>query len=208
MHLSEDGRPDTPQLIPGLTVPESSRPATPALSPDGRRLAYLLSTGVGVADIATGQRRTWTIANGQPGWNLAWAPDGRHLALVGPGLRTLDTGSPTARPVDVALPGGIGRGGDMANSVLGAAYEADGRALIAEVGARIMRVPLGGNGRPVTLAAGNDSGGIAVDGTGRFALYVGGHRIVRVDLRTGGRASFRVPLPEDTGKGDTVESAW
>jgi hypothetical protein len=104
--------------------------------------------------------------------------------------------------------GGPGRDGKMTNSVLGAAYEADGRALIAEVGAKIMRVPLGGNGRPVTLAAGNDSGGIDVDGTGRFALYVGGHRIVRVDLRTGQRASFPVPLPEDMGKGDTVDSAW
>ncbi|WP_345429260.1 hypothetical protein [Actinoallomurus vinaceus] len=64
VHLSEDRRPDT-RLIPGLTVPESAESTTVTLSPDGRRLAYRLSTGVGVADIATGQRRTWTIKNGE-----------------------------------------------------------------------------------------------------------------------------------------------
>lgn len=205
VHLDEHGIPGTPNLVPALTVPDGAV-TTPALSPDGRRLAYCDGTDVQVVDTVTGERRSWPLYGRAP-FHLAWAPDGRSLALISPGLRTLDTGSATARPVDVALPGGIGRGEQMKNMLVNAAYAPDHTALIAEVGPTIERVPLDGRGTPVKLAAGPQSGEFSVDGTGRYALYSNAGQLFRVDLKTGHRTSFPIPgiLRKD---GDTTTSAW
>lgn len=203
VHLDEHGSPQAPTLVPGLTVPQAAS-TTPALSPDGRRLAYCAGAAVDVVDTVTGQRRSWPL-NGRAPSHLTWSPDGRTLALIGLGLRTLDTGSATARPVDVTLPGGIGRGGQTKNALVNAAYAPDRTALIAEIGSALERVPLGG-GAPAELGPGAQSGDLSVDGTGRYALYSDAGRLFRVDLRTGRRTSL--PIPEDVRKSGAVASAW
>jgi hypothetical protein len=205
IHLDEHGSPDAPKLVPGLTTPEGTV-TTPALSPDGRRLASCEGADVVVVDTVTGQRRSWPL-NGRAPLHLAWAPDGRKLALISPGLRTLDTGSAKARPVDVALPGGIGRGGQMKNMIIDAAYAPDRTTLIAEVGSTIERVPIDGGGAPVRLAPGPQSGNLSIDGTGRYALYPdSGYRFFRVDLTTGRRTSFAIP--EDVRSSGAFSFAW
>lgn len=203
VHLDEHGIPGATQLVPGLTVPEVAV-TTPALSPDGRRLAYCDGADVQVVDTVTGERRSWQLGGRAP-FHLAWAPDGRTLALIGSGLHTLDTGSATARPVDVALPGGIGRGRQMSNMLVNAVYASDGTALIAEVGSTIERVPLDGRGTPVKLATGPRSGDFSVDGTGRYVLYPNARQLFRVDLKTGRKTSF--PIPGDVRESEAT-FAW
>jgi hypothetical protein len=84
---------------------------TPAVSPDGKLLAYVAETrgsairgvgptGIVVRDLASGAQRTWVLPAADayiPAMN--WSPDGRHLAVTtgaGPGPVTLvlDTTAP------------------------------------------------------------------------------------------------------------------
>jgi WD40-like Beta Propeller Repeat len=205
VHLDDRGRPETPTVVPGLSVPDAAA-TTPALSPDGRRLAFSGETSVSVIDVVTGQQRSWALSDAPP-THLAWAPDGRSLGLIHTSLRTLDTWSATARPVDVALPAGIGRGKKMDHALVNAAYTPDGKALIADVGSTIERVPLHG-GSPKRLAKSSTSGTLSVDGTGRYALYPEDHhhRFLAVDLKTGHRT--KLPVPDSAEKSGDVSAAW
>jgi hypothetical protein len=74
----------------------------PAISPDGRCLAYDLEDGIVVRSLEQGSERRWWIGSDGPpvfGGSAAWAPDSRHLAFgVGyvegaDGVWTLDTGT-------------------------------------------------------------------------------------------------------------------
>ena len=78
----------------------------PAVSPDGRSLAYDLADGLVVRSLEDGSERRWWNgdgSNGPPiyGGNAAWAPDGLHVGFhVGyvegaAGVWTLDTRSDT-----------------------------------------------------------------------------------------------------------------
>jgi Tol biopolymer transport system component len=56
----------------------------PAVSPDGRRVAYAVGSfalaDVWVLDLARGTRTRLTFAEGQPDWHPVWSPDGRFIA--------------------------------------------------------------------------------------------------------------------------------
>jgi hypothetical protein len=83
---------------------------TPAVSPDGKFLAYVAETfsnlhgevltGIVERDLASGTQRTWAIPDPAVQIDeMTWSPDGRHLAVttdVGPALVTLvlDTTAP------------------------------------------------------------------------------------------------------------------
>lgn len=122
----DSGRPDLLVLDLGTGAVERHRvPGGRSLlplawSPDGSRLAYLLSEtatstlsgmppegDVGVLDLATGQARP--VAGAERVWTAAFSPDGSELAVqhpdaAGGGLQLLDLAGD--RPRDVELPDG------------------------------------------------------------------------------------------------------
>jgi len=56
----------------------------PAVSPDGKLLAYAIKSEVFVADLATGRRlQSWIAPKEQPGMLVQWSPDGRELSIGG-----------------------------------------------------------------------------------------------------------------------------
>jgi hypothetical protein len=174
---------------------------TPAISPDGRLLAYVAEnrgsavrgvgpTGIVVRDLASGAQRTWAVPVADayiP--TMTWSPDGRHLAVTtdaGPGAITLvlDTMAP-GRTLSAArrmpLPPGVRFAGYLTartgvGVVVAGAYPALRTGLI-EVDAGTGKVI-----RPLTslrqgLFTGNSSDGpegtIQPDPTGRYFLITG-----------------------------------
>jgi len=100
-----------------LSVPLAGGPVTavaqgqePALSPDGRHLAYLTyaDRGTGrpspeeivIRDLPAGTQRTWAFSSaGRDITNLCWSPDGRHLAFAGEA--TVNNGTVAVRTAQV-----------------------------------------------------------------------------------------------------------
>jgi hypothetical protein len=111
-----------PLLLPSIKAPADTELIDLALSPDGKSLAAAYGsqlrtakTGLHVYNLATGSDRTWNqtlsrhstghytyvrefgIGGGFGGVNvgsLSWAADGRTLAMMGDGVRLLDTRLP------------------------------------------------------------------------------------------------------------------
>jgi Tol biopolymer transport system component len=96
----------------------------PAVSPDGRQLAYVTPVDtIAVLDLETGARRTWAFAEDDPAGNwllqarllgLAWAPDSQRLAFTvsyeGDTIAVLDTATAAtlSEATEVVVPGGGG----------------------------------------------------------------------------------------------------
>ena len=113
-----------------------ARGISPAVSPDGRLLAYAAPASptsvccntVAVLDLGTGGRRSWSFdADDAADWlgyasltKLAWAPDSRRIAFTlsyeGDTVAILDTSThPTlSQSVEVIVPGG---GGDSSHPI-------------------------------------------------------------------------------------------
>ncbi|GAB3969531.1 hypothetical protein GCM10029978_041010 [Actinoallomurus acanthiterrae] len=211
VRLDDQGRPGTARkvLAPMPTAGPNSADGglVCALSPDGRRLAYtsMATGGVVVVDIVTGVVRNWGD-RGKQVTGLSWAKDGRHLWLwTGNTLKTLDATQPDGQLASAVRP--------VTNlpDTFGGVVTPDDRAVIVLTGSSIERRPLDA-GSARTLAHLRNSadglGDLALDGSGRFALYTQGWRIYRVDLTTGRTTSFPVPTGKRQGKGDAPGVAW
>jgi hypothetical protein len=134
----------------------------PTLSPDGRRLAYLLvSKGQGdiyVMDVATGSTRRVSPTDDYDE-NAEWAPDGRtiYYATSQNGRRKL-----MAAPADGGAPVEIG----VPDDYYGGAFESPERRYLiynrtgTGTGLDVMALPLGG-GSPIPLLARKDEGELA-----------------------------------------------
>ncbi|WP_203976693.1 TolB family protein [Planotetraspora silvatica] len=217
VHLAEDGSPSDPIPVPGLEGDPLNIGYIIALSPDATRLAYAASTPGGakisVVDLATGQRRDWSTSASSVVNGLAWAPDGRRIALVvgGWGIGVLDLaqqGSDLLAATRLVKPG---NGLPLLESV---AYTPDGSALIYSTGHSIERVPVDGREEPrvlakVTLPADASlSLRFSLDGTGRHLLYMHHWRSFRVDLADGSTTSVLIKAGEHSSEGDSPNAAW
>jgi Tol biopolymer transport system component len=68
---------DRPNILVGLAmngqelwrVVESERPGVPAISPDGKKVAYAADGHIAVYDVATGERRGLNVAGQRPAWD-------------------------------------------------------------------------------------------------------------------------------------------
>jgi len=115
---SDEGVLRTVEVASGAVTQLGLSGLRPALSPDGARLAYLASGGVGphYRDLNWGiyvaDNRGWNparIAAGQFG-PLSWSPDGnRLLATNGRSLAFVDLGARTLIPLDLKGSGGAFR---------------------------------------------------------------------------------------------------
>ena len=211
VRLDDQGRPGTARKV-AAPMPEAG-PSSPdgglvcALSPDGRRLAYtsMASGGITVMDIVTGLGRTWTD-RGSHVDGLEWSKDGRRLWLwTGETLKVLDTTLPGTELTQVVRPVAT------APKAFDGVVTPDDQAMIVFNGSRIERRPLQGGAARTLARLGNSAdglGGLTLDGSGRFALYIQGWRIHRVDLTTGRTVSFPVPTGQRQGKGDALGIAW
>jgi hypothetical protein len=217
VHLAEDGSPSDPTPVPGLESDVLGPGYAIALSRDATRLAYATSTPGGakisVVDLASGRRRDWSTRATSVVSGLAWAPDGRQIALVagGWGIGVLDLagqGSDLLAATRLVKPG---NGLPPLESV---AYTPDGGALIYSAGHAIERIPVGGGEEPrvlatVTLPADASlSLRFSLDGTGRHLLYVHGWESFRVDLVDGSTMSVPINGGEHSGDGDSPNAAW
>jgi Tol biopolymer transport system component len=141
---------DAPRVLKVSVLPPehaalSSRNAPPALSPDGRRLAFVASS--------EGKDSLWIrdldslAAHPLPGTEQAgypfWSPDSRRLAFFAGGqLKKIDVAGGPALPLCPAV--GDGRGGSWSNNGVIVFAPGDGRGLF--------RVQAGG-GRPTPVTA-------------------------------------------------------
>ncbi len=178
----------------------------PAISPDGRWLAYYL------IDPASGNRDIWTVSarggaplkvtdDPAPDAMPAWSPDGRRLAFVSEraGLAALfvvaiDEGRPVGEPAMIPTPG------------LAADYPAwspDGRRLAflgsADLEENAFTIAADGRDPPVRLTAGRDLHQIRwIHATGEIwasgAWGDGGLSVRRLDPDGGGDAPLEPPL--------------
>ncbi|MBB3728599.1 WD40 repeat domain-containing protein [Nonomuraea dietziae] len=218
VHLSEDGRPGQPELVPGFEG-EGNNPGTAlALSPDGTRLAYatpVLGGGakVTVAELATGARRDWATRAFSMVPGLAWAPDGQRLALVGSGwgLGVLDPAVPGSDLLAAARPVKPGKGLWLPQSV---AYTPDGAALVYSVGHTVERLALREGAAPEVLARvalppdASLSLRFSLDGTGRYLLHTHGRRFYRVDLQDGSTTSLPIEVGAHPGEDLSPNAVW
>lgn len=216
VRLGENGEPGTPELLPD-TEPEPDHVSAIALSRDGTKLAYVCmpiggGTKVAVLDFATGRRRDWFTPTPSMVMGLAWAPDGRRLAMatVGRGIALLDlepagsdliSASRVVRPLTgVAIPGAV-------------AFTPDGRSLVYSKGHDVERVPVDG-GEPQALARPALPPGASLDlrfrldGTGRYLIYTHGRRAHRIDLADGSATSVPIDAGERSGEGAPPVVAW
>jgi hypothetical protein len=137
---------------------------------------------------------------------LEWSKDGRRLWLwTGETLKVLDTTLPGTELTQVVRPVAT------APKAFDGVVTPDDQAMIVFNGSRIERRPLQGGAARTLARLGNSAdglGGLTLDGSGRFALYIQGWRIHRVDLTTGRTVSFPVPTGQRQGKGDALGIAW
>jgi hypothetical protein len=173
----------------------------PAISPDGRRLAYFVDTGtcdevdqVVVRDLATGAERRWT-RDGPRHYlgEVTWAPDSRHLAVVtenGPPLEEADpdigsTESTDVYVVDTDLPGGAVSDGRRMPGMPTDGYLVDAVLYRGPAGAlvllerrmgndpsRLVQVDPGTGRRKVLVRFAGDVSGADYDASGRYLLHV------------------------------------
>jgi hypothetical protein len=188
-----------------FSVPLAGGPAravaygrTPAISPDGKLLAYVaetfsvahgeILTGIVVRDLASGAQRTWALPDPAayiPA--MSWSPDGRHLAVttavLSPVTVVLDTTAP-GRTLGAArrlpLPPGISWAGYLTARTGVGAVEAGAwpalRTSLVEVDVRTGQVI-----RPLTTlrqglptgSGGGPEGLIQPDPAGRYVLITG-----------------------------------
>ncbi|MEZ0075902.1 hypothetical protein [Planotetraspora sp. GP83] len=216
--LAENGQPGDPMLIPGFESDKSDPGSAVALSPDGSRLAYASvviggEAKVSVVDVATGQRRDWITRTPSTVSGLAWAPDGRRLAMVvwGWGVGVLDLGWQGS---DLLAGARLVRPAQDSRLLHSVAYTPDGSALIYSASHDIERVPVDGGEEPRVLArltlppASSGTLPFSVDGTGRYLLYVNRWRSFRVDLVDGSTTSVPIKVGEHSGEGDSPQAAW
>lgn len=227
VHLDEQGQPGNPVLLPGSASNGLGPAEAVALSPDGRRLAYLDSNGLTVVDVRTGLQRTWTARRADMAASVSWMSDGRQVAIVTQfpspaALRILDiTGSgsdlfATSRSIPIPGQGPL-------SSADSAAVSPDGGFLIVAMDhssaispdqswTEIIRISLNGTAAPRTLSrlpAGQvGAGNLTLDGTRLHLLYTRGWNIHRLDLTTGRASTFAVPSGARQGKGDAPGLAW
>ncbi len=191
-----------------LSVPLVGGPAravapgrTPAVSPDGKLLAYVaetfsalhgeMLTGIVVRDLASGAQRTWALPAADADIAaMTWSPDGRHLAVTtdaGPGPVTvvLDTTAP-GRTLGAArrmpLPPGVGWAGYLTARTGVGVVEAGAwpalRTSLVEVDVRTGQVigpltTLRGPGLPIGDGTAGPEGTIQPDPAGRYFLITG-----------------------------------
>lgn len=76
----------------------------PAVSPDGRRIAYSFGTGseadVWMLDVARDTRTRLTFNEGGADWRPAWSPDGKLIAFSSAGAKGTSGSRLTVKPVD------------------------------------------------------------------------------------------------------------
>ncbi|WP_432924236.1 TolB family protein [Microbispora sp. CA-135349] len=216
VHLAEDGSPSDPIPVPGLQSDALGAGYVIALSPDATRLAYAVSipggVKVSVVDLATGRRHDWS-SQAPVVTGLAWAPDGRRIALVvgGWGIGVLDLGSQGS---DLLTATRLVKPGDDLPLLEAVAYTPDGSALIYSAGHAVMRIPVDGGGEPRVLARltlpadASMTLRFSLDGTGRYLLFAHRWRVFRVDLVDGSTTSMPIKADEHSGEGDSPDVAW
>jgi hypothetical protein len=190
-----------------FSVPLAGGPAraiapgrTPAVSPDGKLLAYEaetfsalhgeMPTGIVVRDLASGAQRTWALPAADADIPaMTWSPDGRHLAIttavLSPVTLVLDTTAP-GRTLGAArrtpLPPGVSWAGYLTartgvGVVEAGAYPAL-RTSLVEVDVRTGQVigpltTLRGPGLPIGDGSAGPEGTIQPDPAGRYFLITG-----------------------------------
>ncbi|MEV4373761.1 hypothetical protein AB0J71_42360 [Nonomuraea sp. NPDC049637] len=219
IRLDEKGRPGEPELVPDLE-PEPDQVTAMALSQDATRLAYTVTlvgggTKVAVLDLATGRRRDWVTRESTAVMGLAWAPDGRRLAMamLPSGVKVLDLGNKGSDLIAASRPVRPDRADRAVWIPQSVAFTPDGGALLYSAGHDVERVPVAG-GRPqvvarLTLPRGASLGlRFSIDGTGRQLLYTDGWRARRVDLADGSTTSVRIDAGKRSGEGESPVAAW
>gem|GEM_PF-1691058 len=179
---------------------------TPAISPDGKLLAYVAETrivprptGIVVRNLATGSQRTWLLANPDiyiPA--MTWSPDDRHLSVttsvaVSPTTWVLDTRAPgrTFRAARrMPLPPGVSWAGYLSARRGVGVVSASGRTSLVEVDVRTGKVI-----RPLTSlrqglfsdsSVSGPEGTVQPDSTGRYFLIVGSGPLRQIPGETPG----------------------
>ncbi len=197
--------PDAPELrVAEITTPRTSDPASFALSPDGRRLAF-------VAD-HDGQPALWVRdldsadARALPGTERArrpfWSPDSRSIGFFRDSeLKRIDARGGSAQTITYLLAGTT------------AAWGPDGTILFSSTASPALhRVDAAGGRVEAATAPAADSNGHRhpqfLPGGREFLFFVGGPDAVRgVYLGSLGSSPVRRLVPSDT-QGAYVEPGW